>query len=313
MSRRTAITGAVLVAIAVLASCGPKVDHPAPADALEADGTVIGSVNARSVTAEEVQEFSKRTGITDPAKLRAKLVERELLVDQALQAGATPGIQHARKRAMVRALLADEIEAKVTAENVDQRIVDEVLPRMAAELRGASGEHALAVFVGPRTTKRKQAEKWADKTKSAAEKVHAWLAEEPSAERLLSFDATTVEKPNGATINKSLTVVGPETPDEAVPKGWVKNPSLHATLRSMEVGSLSDPIPVGFGYAILLRQEPVVPQSDVTDEEVEQAARVRARDALRTAHLEELIKQLRKEAHVETYPGLIEQQQVQNQ
>ncbi len=297
-----------IVAMSVVAACGPRVDHPSPSDALEADGEVVGSINARSITAEEIRLLAARTGIDDPEELKSRLVERELLVDHALEKGANPGISHARKRAMVRALLADEIESEVTTESVDVRLVNEILPRVAAELRGPGAERAVAIFIGPRTRKRKEAEKLAEQTKARADEVYAWLAEDPTAERLVSFDVSTVKPPIGAKVNRSMIVVNPVAPEGTKPDGWIRNDSLFGTLRAMEIGEMSELIPLGFGYAILIRQGPIEPDSDVSDETVEQKAREKARDALRTTHLEKLLRRLREDADIDKYPALIEQQ-----
>jgi hypothetical protein len=212
---------------------------------------------------------------------------------------------------MVRALLADGIEREVTVDNVHQKLVDQFLPRVSAELRGPRAEQAAAIFVGPR--KKKGAKKLADASRARAEQVRQWLLEDPTYERLISFDTRTVKAPLGGRVRRSLHVVEPSTPRNAMPKGWLKSKALYHTLRQMEVGEVSEPLVIGAGFAVLLRQEPVLPDSSVSDEEVEHEARIRARDALRATHLEHLIRDLRKKADIEKYPALIEQQQKQKQ
>lgn len=300
-------------AVALAAGCSDDPDHPTTREALEEyePQTVVGVVDGRAVGAAEVRLVADRVG-SDPVDVAAELERRELLVTAALADGADVSFE--RKRAMVRAFLKEEIEGRVGPDDVPEEKLEQYLPTVRVELSEPSGFQVAAVRVAAMPLLKRDAdlpaERAAELGEMAANKateIRAWLMEEPTVERLESFDLESVEPPLRVEITPQLEIADPGTPKQVLPKGWVRSDALAQSIATMSEGEVSAILQAGPVYMFAMPRRRVEGKQ-AEDSEVQAEATRRALTDLRAQKLESLLTELREKTATATYPETLRQE-----
>lgn len=300
----------VPLALALSWGCRDGVEHATVDELLsKAPEEVVASVDDHPIGAAEVRLEMERSGKGAEASLDA-LFEREVLVRDAISRGEG-GDRYLVKAAAVRAMLEDEIERKVTTEAVDPEAVDAVVPEVLRELSRPEGFEvsAISVFI-PRTVNgaaptEDQREEWAPIAQREAVRVREWMAEDPSPERVATFDRSTLEAPISASVRRKMTIVHPRELEEAeLPEGWSPNAAIADTAARLTDGEVGV-VDAGKVYFVVARHSKIE-RVRPSEEEQRRRAKEIARDEKRREVLQAWIEELRREATVELYPGVVE-------
>lgn len=290
-------------------ACRPDPAHPVGAAAVPVlQGPIVATVGQRAVTAAEATEYAA----THADATAQALVERERKVITALEMGIDPELP--RKRAMVRAFLADEIEAKVNAAQVDPGVLGEERLRAEEELREFSGFEAITVRVASmelHTQRNKlspeRVTELEAKVRAAAEALHAAVPATDAIEAAEALDVSGVDPELRVERLKNLKVLD-RSETRPPPKGWVRAQVLAANLEGLRDGERT-PIMEAGGVPLFAVRRARIDATPVSLSEVEALATERAVVRARRARLEGLLADLKLRTPVALYPELLEEGQ----
>jgi len=292
-----------------MGGCGLDPEHPSGADAVPVlAGPVVARVGDRAVTAAEAAEFAA----TRQEPSSADLVERERKVIAALEMGLDPELP--RKRAMVRALLADEVEAKVGVADVDPKVLAEERQRALDDLREFSGYEAVSIRVASLELHRnrgtlspERVAELQDKVRSAARALLDAVPETDAIEAAESLDLSGVD-PELTVERKTRVKVIDIGESRQPPKGWVRAQVLASKLGTLQDGERTPLIEAGSVPLFAVRRGRI-DASPVDEAKVSALAEERAITRARRARLEAMLSELRRATPLVVHPELLEEAQ----
>lgn len=305
MKSDTTVLFVILIAIA---GCRTDPRHPTGADVLpKVDGDIVATVDGHSITAKEAAEFAA----TREAATLDGLVRRERRARLAIERGVD--VEFARKRAMVRSFLDDEIEASVQIDAVPATLLQQETARAEAELRGFSGFEVTSVRVGAMELLRgdpPSKERSAELTKMVTEAADRLYASVPEADAV-----GVIEKLEWQWLDPALRVerqvdvkvLDADDPREP-PAGWVRANRLATELGTLEDGERSTLFHAGNVPVFAVRKARV--EADPVDEaQLAEIAQHRALAQVRRERLDELLETFRARTALTFYEAAIEEQQ----
>lgn len=291
-----------LTTLVVLTACNDSGHPDGRRQIPQIEGNVVATVGGQRLTAAEVTAFAADR---DNPSVDA-LVERELLAQRAVDEGLNAEL--ARKRAMVRAYLADEIETKVTAAAVPDDLLASMRTEVTAELQNPGGYEVVAVRVysrelmkpGVSEERRRELE---DKLATVADRLWESLPEENALSAVLSADTETED--DAVAVN--IVELKIASPGSKRVKGFSQAPRLAAALADVPDGGKS-PIFVTNGSPVFaVRRSRIEPKSS-PPEVIEQVAVERALAKVRTDRMVELLEGLRETGVVVTHLDAFEEE-----
>lgn len=305
----TEVLRLVVLAVLLLPACQDVVEHHDVATVVATPPeTVVARVNGRPIGAAELREEMRRDSKSADEAMQA-LIERELLVEKALAAGKGDETVPV-KAAAARVLLEDEIEAKVGPKDADAALVEAHEKAHRAKMTVPEGYEASAITiyvpveVDGKKPEGEDLERWTELARAEAERVKQWWSDEPTADRLKTFDPATLPHPIGASARPTLTVASSvEVGQTHLPEGWTPNDalfSLAASLKDGEVGLIQ----LGQAFFVLARHRKIE-RAVPTDAEVKAKAVEDAVRDQRAKRLEEFLEELRSKYSVDLYPEVI--------
>ena len=342
MSRRTGrIVGWGLVVgllAAAAASCGfSGPEHPSAGGEFERMRAAepdepVARVDQRALGRGDFQAYWNGNPELEAPSVIDRVLEREVALQRALKAkGIVAGadLDFVRKQAMVRQLLAEEIEAEVGPADVDQKSVERIkqgLRRRLGRPAGIRASHLLVMVPQEEKKKKKKKESPPDperegqfeQAKEWAAEIRASLPEKPTAEDL--FEARRafqerVPEPLSLVVNAHLTFPGPDSrPFRGdLPKGWmhVVQEFQRKAGQMVEAGrieELSEPTRSKYGWHLIRpegRREGRLPDPEALHEyAVSRAMRVE-----RNKLLMEKFERWRQGMSIFQFPGRVTEQQ----
>lgn len=326
LAGRSLLAGALVAAVLIGEGCsGPDPAHPAAGQALEkleAEPVqdAVAHVNGRAVSRAEFEAFWTAHPDLKRGDALDALIDREVLVDEAIKRGYHnhARLQLARKQAMVRQLLADQVEEPVSRSELTDAEIDAMAARVRAQVGHPPGVRAshLVVLVPGKKKKatKKQRAQW-------FKQAHEWLGtlrddlpEAPTAADLLAVRDRFKDKlpaPLSIAVNVHLIFpieVGPQYGND-LPDGWQPvvpafRDAAAAMAKEGAFGELSDPVKTGFGWHLVV-PEKLYPAMKGDPKAIREVAIARL---LHQKRLERLTDKMRKwvaASVIEKYPQVI--------
>ncbi|MFP4597000.1 MAG: foldase protein PrsA [Persicimonas sp.] len=320
----------MLVASGLVWGCdGADVPHESPEQSFlklerDADSEVVARVGDRAVSLAELEAFWADNPEMSREEAVEALVERELLVIEALErdylSNSTLGLP--RKRAMVRQLLRDEIEREITRETLTDDEIGEMESTIAARVGHPPGLRASHILVMvPREKKKKklsdqrlaelrgEARQWLDR-------IAPELPEDSDAIDLLDardrFE-DEVPEPLQVVVNAHLPFPVGDTEGFGAdfPAGWA--PVVSAFQKTAtdlaaqgRFGELSEPVESKFGWHLLIVEE-ALDGSRPDADALREVAVDRLLQKKRNERLVELMETWLDGAEVQTFPEILTQ------
>ncbi|MFU8806651.1 MAG: hypothetical protein ACNA8W_22775, partial [Bradymonadaceae bacterium] len=264
------------VSLAAL-SCRGDADggHPDPEVALAElravePEVVVATVNGQTLGLDEFMAYWKEHRELDAEEALNGLVARELLVQQALDSDEQRGtaeMSFARKQAMVRVLLDELVEKKVTVEDLIEADIAQVTAEVVAHVGQPTGARASHILVrvpedakGEREPLYGQARQWIDTIAASltSEDAEADLAVEALYVAEAEF-GQKVPEPLEVIVNAHLTFPIENVGDQqrALPEGWIHvvpefSAGAAALAGNNKSPALSEPVRSGFGWHLIL-------------------------------------------------------------
>lgn len=310
-----------LVAMVVAAGCGQESVHPESLEAklksqISAETPAV-EVDDRSVDVAEFESFWSNEPSLSREDAVARFVERELIFAPALEAGLAddPEVAVARKRVMVRILLAETVEADVTEVSVEESEVTRVATLASQEIGHPVGLRAshILVSVPPEEKASEQVRKEAyGRARSTIGRIRSELPERPTPYDLLKTRrafAERVESPLSVDVNAHLQFPISK-PTGSLPKGWLNvvpefRQSALEMARAGRLGELSDPVKSPFGWHLIVVHE-VLPGEKPDPDALRAAARAKILERRRTEALSERYDKWLSRADVQQFPSVVE-------
>jgi len=286
--------------------CGAdRTEHPDPAHAFErlradAPEDPLASVDGESVGREEFQRFWDNRPEREAASVVDGVVDREVAVQRAVDAGdhREPSLARTRKRAMVRSLLRREIEEPLGPSNLEESELEGIERAIRADLGRPAGIRAshLVIIPGERKSDtssgpigtesdREEAREWATRIRNE-------LPDGASVTEL--FDArrrVLDEVPGGfrVVVDPHLRFPSPDSRNfrGSLPESWLSvvdafAEGAHRMLEEGRGGRISEPIESKYGWHLIHPEERIpakVPDPEATREvAVSQRLRERRRE-----------------------------------
>ncbi len=300
-------TLAIAATVLLVAACHTDPKHPRGAAAVpQLDGPVVATVGGRAITVAEATEFAA----TRDNPTAEALVIREQRVRQALQWDLDVSLE--RKRAMVRALLADEVEAKVGIDAVEPDALTNELAIVRAELTGVSGFAVTSVRVGSLDLIQRAAELSPERVAElnrlvvdVAEKVYAAVPEDNAIDAVDGLSLDWGEPDVLVEISRDLRVVDADDVREP-PAGWVRSATLAGQLADREDGQKTALMEQSGVQMFAVRKQRVEPPP-VDDALVRELAEARVLRVKRKERVDELLSGLRDRTSIVMHPQLLEE------
>jgi hypothetical protein len=236
---------AVGLLAAAAAGCGfSGPEHPSAAGefdrmrAAEPDEPVA-RVDERALGRGDFQAYWNEHPELEAPSVIDRVLEREVALQRALDADVAVGadLDFVRKQAMVRRLLAEEIEAEIGPEDVDKKSVERIkkgLRRTLGRPAGIRASHLLVMVPQEKNKKKKKKQDRPDperdrqfeQAREWAAQIRASLPDRPTAEDLFEARRTfqdRVPEPLNVVVNAHLTFPGPDSrPFRGnLPEGWM--------------------------------------------------------------------------------------------
>jgi len=226
------------------------------------------------------------------------------LVDRALGLleEETPDIQMARKRAMIRLMLREEVETTKGELTEEARLLVNAENRIPAGLRAS---HILVTSTTDTPVKERGAE--------IAKALRETFSEDVDALDLVRFQRE-FEVDEGMRLHVDLHMVYPQ-PDELfleLPTGWTNlDPKFVKATIDLGGPGVTQPFETQFGWHIAVVHE-VLDAVELTPEEVEVLAQHRVDTEARTEVYKQLYEREKSASHYNTYPRVI-RERLENQ
>lgn len=307
--------------------------HPDPVEALERlrDDSVdelVATVNGYSLGAGEVRTRWRNDRSARRSEIVDAIVDREIAVQKGIER-ARPGdadLELVRKRAMVRALLREEVDREIAASDLDPEELERVEGRIRRRVGRPAGIRASHLLVTPASSEatagrsddgsgkvgepseRERARRW-------SERFRGELPDRPELEDLFELRRNyRGELPDTLEIavdaNLAFPAPGARPFDGELPAGWMEvvSPFAEAAQRLLEEGregELSAPIESRYGYHLILahgRVDPRVPEGEA----VREVAISKLLEKRRSERFERLVEQWVARASVAIEPGAFE-------
>ena len=267
----------VLVAVVALAACKSEAQHPEDLDEVlrshRSGGQAVLRVGDRTVGSTAYEAFWEAHPELERDASVEEFVAQELAFEPALAAGhaSDAEVALARKRRMVRQLLAETVEQKVTEESLSDDKIEKRAERIAAQLGHPPGIRASHILIKvPKAKKSKSkgtkasgtpAEK-VEQAKSWIEKVRAELPPNPTPFQLLrarrDFES---QLPESLSVEVNVHLHFPSVAvGSELPETWM---NVVADFRNAAVrlaseerfGQLSEPVQSEFGWHLIVVHE----------------------------------------------------------
>ncbi len=320
----------LLLASGLVWGCdGADVPHESPEQSFQKlerdeDGEVVARVGDRAVSLAEFEAFWADHPEMSRQEAVEALVERELLVIEALERGylsnSTLGLP--RKRAMVRQLLRDEIEGEITRETLTDDEIEEMESAIAARVGhppGLRASHILVMVPQEKKNKKLSDERLAELSDEARRwlgRIEAELPEDPDVIDLLDardrFEDEVAE-PLQVVVNAHLPFPIGDTAEFGAdfPPGWAPVvDAFRETARELAAegrfGELSEPVESKFGWHLLIVEE-ALDGSRPDADALREVAVDRLLQKKRNERLAELMETWLDGAEVQTFPEILTQ------
>lgn len=280
--------------------------HPDAVQAVRAQqGTeIVAKTAAASFSQGEFASFWKANPELEPEAALAEFEDHAALVERAVKTleEETAEIQMARKRAMIRLMLKEEVE---TTKGV---LTDEARKLVQAENRIPAGLRASHILVTS-TTDQPVGQRGAEVAKALREA----FPENADALDLVRLQRE-FQVAEGMRLHVDLHMVYPK-PGELLlelPAGWTAlDPKfVEATLELGGPGT-TEPFETQFGWHIAVVHE-VMEARDLTSEEIDALAQHRVDTEARAEVYKELYEREKSAAHYNSYPRVI-RERLENQ
>jgi len=237
--------------------------RPVIEDEGEAHGPVIATVDGTAITVGEVEDVVRRTGLS-PREALTRLEEEVVLSRAAGEAGidrSDPEVRDVERRAAVQALLAREIEERITPASIDGAAVEARLTHDAAMFAQPERRAAVHVLATPDPGAGPEAE-------AAAERFARRVATELAAEADPATAAQRYQDENdpGRSFTIRVEVLPPARRDELV------QPFADALFGAEAPGLVPTPVHTQFGWHVMVVTE-IVPPWDMPRDEAEAVVR----------------------------------------
>jgi low affinity Fe/Cu permease len=318
-----AVVGAVL-----WAGCD-EVDTPHPdaqqafaeLDRAEPD-EVVARVGERAVSLEQFQAYWREHPQMEREEVLEALVERELLVAEALERGEAPeSLADDRKRAMIRQMLREKVEQEVTVDDLDAEEIAKAVESVSQRAGHPPGLRASHLLV--RVPNKIDGKKLSDKKRKphferARRALVAILEELPEEATALDlFEARDgfvdqLEEPLELHVNAHLVFpfdaedFSGELPDSWTPVVSAFRDAAVDMARSGRFGVLSEPVRSQFGWHVIV-VEAKLPAGRPDAEAVGEVATFEVLRHRRAERFNELVTEWREDADVRSYPEVISQ------
>ena len=289
--------------------CHSDPPHPAGAAAIgQPAGPVVATVDGHAITLAEAEEFAATR--EDPTV--DALLDRESAVRMAAESEFD--VELVRKQAMVRALLADEIEAKVGIDTLDDGVLDKQRRIARAELKGYAGFNALTFRIANLDLLTRRAELSDDEVtrlralvRETAQKLYDQIPTEDALQAAENLDWSWVDPEVRVERKRSIQLLEHKEVRKT-PYGWIKSPDLARNLAEIPDGAKSELIEVNKVPLFAVRRSEI-PRPQLTDEQVEAIAVGRSLRESRTEALDKLVAGLQRRTSIEMNPELLKEPQ----
>ncbi len=316
------LVGIALVIGTMVTGCdaSPQVEHPAGDEAWDlahsfeaADEEVVARINGRVITVEDVRVEWKSTPDATADQVLERLVEREVVAQQAQQAGYHRGqeIPFVRKQGLITAMLEEEVESADVDESRRERLYQQVTAARRAP-EGLRASH-LVILVpteieeddGTVTRlRRDDREPYFEEARrfveSALDALDGRSDDDALREVAQYLEAEVIDEPFQAVVNEHLRFPRPGQYYEAdhLPRGWVSvvdefSEGAEAMAGQDRFGQLSQPVRTNFGWH-LIRVDEVLLERPVDEESAHRFVEG------------ELLRQARQQRYAEFVEGLID-------
>ncbi|MEZ4405962.1 MAG: hypothetical protein R3A52_05755 [Polyangiales bacterium] len=287
------MTRAWALAALALAGCsdarpGGPVTLPTPR------GPVVARVDGEAVTAAEVESVASGRGLSARDALDVVIVER-LEAREARRSVVTElEVRDALWRARVQALLAREIEARVTPESLPEAQLRAALDARRADLLHGPTRDVMNFVAHARP---------GFDARAAAERFHAAVVAAGGARPTREQFAAAAGPPSE---DARVEALPPFDDSGRMPNGATLVPAFVAATRALtESAPLSAPFETNFGWHVALLVG-VGPASTMTSAEAEAVVRRELVAALRAQAARALVEGLRARAHVQVSASSLE-------
>ena len=256
------------LSLCLAGGCGtPSGTDGEPALTIEDDGVahgpVVATVDGTAITVGEVEDVVRRTGLT-PREALTRLEEEVVLSRAAGEAGIDrrdPEVRDVERRAAVQALLAREIEARITPASIDGAIVEARLTHDAAMFAQPERRASVHVLATPDEGAGPEAEAAAERF---ARRVATELATDP--DPATAAQRYQDENAEGRSFTIRVEVLPPARADELV------QPFADALFGAPGPGPVTTPVHTSFGWHVIVVTE-IVPPWEIPREEAEAVVR----------------------------------------
>lgn len=259
---------------------------------------------------EENPEWSAREALQ-------ALVEREVLVGQALEDGAhrRPEVRFARKQGMVSALLKEQVEEKAEIDEEKRPQFEEMVQKMRRAPAGIRASHLVILL--PEEVKGEEREALLELAREIAEVVREELGEEVDddalREKAEELNREVLAQGLSAAVNEHLRFPRVDAPftREQLPSGWTTvvgefAEGAQAMADAGRLGELSEPIRSSYGWHLIrvdevFEERPVEPvaRSEFVEDQLLLDGQVQ--------RLQEELRRWLQESKVELYPDRLEE------